>query len=273
METIKHNLKLSEILNYITEDNGVNETGTLQGESVAPGRHGVPDPAPAGRHQAKGRTNQRMKWEKEVNKIVIECWIKSEPSKRKYRQRMKKIWDEIGVFPVNEQRLADQARQIGVNKWLTDTEIEEINRRCRDIFHEEETGDSTDNEGSREEEQSAQGNGIDQQHVMEIQVDIDQECTGESSMAQNGEQQEVQLLEEREGNGVFPEDDEIVVGRAEIEKYDEEEKDLLRKVLNEIRQNPEKIPPNLRYNDRKKVKAATMKVNKVIALIRTESIT
>ena len=108
---------------------------------------------------------------------------------------------------------------------------------------------------------------------MEIQVDIDQECTGESSMGQNGEQHEVQLLEEREGNGVLPEDDVIVVGGAEIERYDEEEKELLRKVLNEIRQNPEKIPPNLRYNDRKKVKAATMKVNKVIALIRTESIT
>ena len=64
-----------------------------------------------------------------------------------------------------------------------------------------------------------------------------------------------------------------MVGRAEIERYDEEEKELLRKVLIEIRQNPEKIPPNLRYNDRKMVKAATMKVNKVIALIRTESIT
>ena len=71
METIKHNLKLSEMLNYIIEDNGVNETGTLQGESVAPSRHGVPDPAPAGLHEATGWTNQRMKWEKEVNKIVI----------------------------------------------------------------------------------------------------------------------------------------------------------------------------------------------------------
>ena len=260
------------MLNHIIEDNGVNETGTLQGESAAPGRHGVPDPAPAGRHQAMGRTNQRMKWEKEVNKIVIECWIKIEPSKRKYQQQMKKIWDEIGVFSVTEQRLADQARQIRVSKWLTDTKLEEIDRRCRDIIHEEETGDSTGNEGSREEEQGAQGNSIDQQHVMEIQVAIDQECTGESSMGQNGEQQEVQLLEEREGNGVFPEDDEIVVRRAEIERYDEEEKELLRKVLNEIRQNPENILPNLIYNDKKKVKADTMKVNKVIALIRTESI-
>ena len=109
---------------------------------------------------------------------------------------MKKNWDETEVFPVTEQRLADQARKIRVNKWLTDTEIEEIDRRCRDI-HEEETGDSTDNEGSREEEQGAKGNGIDRQYIMEIQVDIGQECTGESGTGQNGEQQEVELLEER----------------------------------------------------------------------------
>ena len=41
---------------------------------------------------------------------------------------MQKIWDEIGVFPVTEQRLADQARHIWTNKWLTDIEIEEIEK-------------------------------------------------------------------------------------------------------------------------------------------------
>ena len=46
----------------------------------------------------------------------------------------------------------------------------------------------------------------------------------ESGMGQNGEQQEVELLEVREGNRIFPEDNEIVVGREEIERYDEEEK-------------------------------------------------
>ena len=90
--------------------------------------------------------------------------------------------------------MADQVRQIWVNKWLTDTEIEEIDRRCRDIIHEEETGDSTDKEGGREEEQGAQGNGIDRQHVMEIQVDIDQEYTRESGTGKNSKQQEVELL-------------------------------------------------------------------------------
>ena len=70
-----------------------------------------------------------MKQEKAVKKIVFECWIRSDPTKIKYRQRLKKIWDEIGVFLVTEQKLADQARQIRTNKWLTDMEIKEIKRK------------------------------------------------------------------------------------------------------------------------------------------------
>ena len=80
--------------------------------------HGAPNPTSAGCHQATDQTKKSMKWEKAVNKIVIKCWIRSEVTKRKYRQRMKKIWDEVGVFPVTEQRLADQARQIWKNKCL-----------------------------------------------------------------------------------------------------------------------------------------------------------
>ena len=110
METIKHNLTESEMSNQRIKNNGVNGAGITSCGGIAPVMHGIPDPASAGRHQATDQTKGRMKWEKAVNKIVIECWIRSEPTKRKYRQRMKKIWDEIGVFPVTEQRLADQAR-------------------------------------------------------------------------------------------------------------------------------------------------------------------
>ena len=105
------------------KNSGVNGAETASCEGVMPSMHGVPDPASAGRHQSTDQTKGRMKWEKAVNKIVIECWIKSEPKKRKYRQRMKKIWDEIGIFPITEQR-ADQARKIRTNKWFTDIEIE-----------------------------------------------------------------------------------------------------------------------------------------------------
>ena len=42
---------------------------------------------------------------------------------------MKKIRDDIGVFSVTKQRLADQARKMRTNKWLTDIEIEEIRKK------------------------------------------------------------------------------------------------------------------------------------------------
>ena len=71
----------------------------------------------------------------------------------------------------------------------------------------------------------------------------------------------------------FPEDDEILVKKAEMERYNEEEKELLMRVAKEIRYDPERIPPNLRYIDRKKVRAATVKINKILSLIKTETIT
>ena len=73
------------------KNNGVNGTGTISCEGVAPSIHGLPHSASAGRHQARDQTKERMKWEKAVTKMVIECWIRSESIKRKYRQRMKKI--------------------------------------------------------------------------------------------------------------------------------------------------------------------------------------
>ena len=45
------------------------------------------------------------------------------------------------------------------------------------------------------------------------------------------------------------------------------------RVAKEIRYDPERIPPNLRYIDRKKVRPATVKINKIVSLIKTETIT
>ena len=45
------------------------------------------------------------------------------------------------------------------------------------------------------------------------------------------------------------------------------------RVVKEIRHDPERIPSNLRYIDRKKVGAATVKINKIVSLIKTETIT
>ena len=61
--------------------------------------------------------------------------------------------------------------------------------------------------------------------------------------------------------------------KAEMERYNEEEKELLIRVVKEIRYDPKGIPPNLRCIDRKKIRAATVKVNKIISLIKAETIT
>ena len=71
----------------------------------------------------------------------------------------------------------------------------------------------------------------------------------------------------------FLQDDEILMKKAEKERYNEEEKELLMRVVKEIRYDPERIPPNLRYIDRKKVRAATVNINKIISLIKTKTIT
>ena len=77
--------------NQVIKNNGVNETETTSCVGDASGMHGLTDLASTGRHQATDQTKERMKWKKAVNKVVIECWIKSDSAKGKYRQRMKKI--------------------------------------------------------------------------------------------------------------------------------------------------------------------------------------
>ena len=68
----------------------------------------------------------RMKWNKEVNKIVMRSFYGSEPAKRGYRKRMLNIWSELGVFEISEQRLAVQARAIRTNGWLSERDIMDI---------------------------------------------------------------------------------------------------------------------------------------------------
>ena len=38
------------------------------------------------------------------------------------------FWWEVGEFEISEQRLADQARAVKVNGWLSDVELEELKR-------------------------------------------------------------------------------------------------------------------------------------------------
>ena len=165
---------------------------------------------------------------------------------------MKKIWDEIGAFPVTEQKLADQARQFRTKIWLTDIKTEEIRRKLerrnsKVEFQEnvQEIIELNENKHGQAEEQGTQEILVEQGH-------------------ENEQQQKTYHVSS------FPADDEILVKKAEMEGYNEEEKELLMRVAKEIRYDPGRIPPNLRYTDMKKVREATVKINKIVSLIKTE---
>ena len=48
--------------------------------------------------------SKRRKWTSQENKIVMECYLLSEPKIRGYRKRMLSLWQQKGMFWVSEQR-------------------------------------------------------------------------------------------------------------------------------------------------------------------------
>ena len=62
---------------------------------------------------------------------------------RGYRKCMPSLWKNKGMFWVSEQRLVDQANTIRRNSWMTELEIEELERNLaeNDSYKEEESAD------------------------------------------------------------------------------------------------------------------------------------
>ena len=82
-----------------------------------------------GCHHANPVISKRRKWTSQENKIVMECYLLSEPKIRDYRKHMLSVWQQKGMFWVSEQRLVDQANNICRNSWMTELEIEELERK------------------------------------------------------------------------------------------------------------------------------------------------
>ena len=59
----------------------------------------------------------------------MRCFYQSDPTRRGYQKRMIAIQRELGTFEITEQGLADQARVIRTNEWLTEVELEEIGEK------------------------------------------------------------------------------------------------------------------------------------------------
>ena len=69
---------------------------------------------------------KRRTWTREENKLVLECYFRSNPSQRGYRKRMIEIWQECSTFQTTSQRLTDQVRTITKKGWFSDLELLEI---------------------------------------------------------------------------------------------------------------------------------------------------
>ena len=102
-------------------NNGVNEVRTDNCEGLSPGR------CPGGKQRGHGRhqITATKKWTKEENKAVIFFYLKAtKESKQGYKKRMHNLWNETGMFEIEEQHLADQVRSIFKNNRLTEIEIQ-----------------------------------------------------------------------------------------------------------------------------------------------------
>ena len=98
-------------------------------QSRNPRPAGVLDRRNIGRHHASPVISKRRKWTSQENKIVMKCYLLSEPKIRGYRKRMVSLWLQKGMFWVSEQRLVDQANTIHRNSWMSDLEVEELERK------------------------------------------------------------------------------------------------------------------------------------------------
>ena len=70
--------------------------------------------------------SKRRRWSSQDNKIVIQCYLLSEPKVKGYRKHMLSLLLNKGMFWISGQRLVDQF--IRVNSWMTELEIEELER-------------------------------------------------------------------------------------------------------------------------------------------------
>ena len=108
-------LKMS---NKSKPNNGVNEAGASS-EGVSPNRCPIGEQNGHGRHHTTAdRRTTRRKWSQEENRVVMQCYYRSEYQRNGYRKRMHVVWNEMGMFNVTEQRLVDQKNNILKRKWV-----------------------------------------------------------------------------------------------------------------------------------------------------------
>ena len=73
--------------------------------------------------------SKRRKWTSPEIKIIMDCYLLNEPKIRGYKKHMQSFWLQKGMFWVSQRRLVDQANTVRRNSWMTELEIEELERK------------------------------------------------------------------------------------------------------------------------------------------------
>ena len=79
-----------------------------------------------GLHHTNPVISKQMKWSSRESKMVMKCYLLSEPMVRSYGKRMLSLWSNKGMFWVVAPRLSDQKNSICMNNWMNDLQIEEV---------------------------------------------------------------------------------------------------------------------------------------------------
>ena len=96
---------MTEMSKQSFKNNGVNGARPL-GKGSSSGRRFLVQQREPGRHQVTAK----MKWNKEVNKVVMKCFYRSKPFDKEgkpvrgYRQRTFKKWRDRRLFESTERR-------------------------------------------------------------------------------------------------------------------------------------------------------------------------
>ena len=151
---------------------------------------------------------------------------------------MGKRW---GFFKISEQRLADQARAIKLNEWLSEVELEEIRR-----------------------EVSQGGVTVANSEEVENQEGIHGEVEKHSDTENDNDRMHETSSEEMSTEEVIAD---MEKGGCSIEEIQ-----MPREILESVKKE-EDPPPNLRNVERKRLKEKVKEVNKVLAFMETKDIT
>ena len=169
-------------------------------------------------------------------------------SERIHEEKYMALWNDIGVYKISQQRLADQARAIKHNGWLSDVEIEEIKRN---IAAEEMRGDSPENEDDVEESEG-----------------------DEENVIQDGEERPEDVVGEENGPEMFGAGQyKTILEKMRAEGCSEDRVAILKMLFDELRKSDPQKPPNLRNTERSNLKKTVAEVNSIISLIETQTIT